>query len=149
LASSGNKIAYVRKKRGYTQQDIRDLVFQKTGKKYRQGTISSWETGKTSPGMEVLEALASILGVSVDDLYEKDQEEDSRSDSKIITSNDLARFEQGLRDAQKLFEENNEEDAYLKLEGLYKKMLNKIDDLSEEYDRLQSQLRAVREITRL
>lgn len=144
MVYSGNKIAYFRKRGGFTQNDIREEVFRRTGKKFRQGTISSWENGKTAPDMDILMVLASILNVNVDDLYDK-----PHADSPESTSADLIRFEDGLHEARQLFSERRLDEAYHKLESLYSEMLKSMSGLSGSYEKLQAQMRAVREITRL
>lgn len=144
MAYTGNKIAYFRKKNGFTQEDIREEVYKHTGKRFRQGTISSWENGKTAPDMDILIVLASILRVSVDDLYEKPEPE-----SEDIMTADLIRFEDGLNEAQELFARQKPEEAYHRLVEFYTEMLKKMSSISGSYEKVQAQLRAVREITRI
>jgi putative transcriptional regulator len=38
-------------------------------------TLSNWSTGKTMPSLDMAFKLASILGVKVDDLYEREVDE--------------------------------------------------------------------------
>ncbi|MTI25956.1 XRE family transcriptional regulator [Fulvivirga kasyanovii] len=144
LAYTGNKIAYFRKKNGYTQEDIRQEVYRHTGKKFRQGTISSWENGKTAPDMDILSVLASILRVSVDDLYDKPEPK-----NEDIMTADLISYKEGLSRAQELFAKQKTEQAFHQLEELCAEMLKKMNSISGTYEKAQAQLRAVREITRL
>ncbi|MBL6446146.1 helix-turn-helix transcriptional regulator [Fulvivirga sp. 29W222] len=144
MAYTGNKIAYFRKKNGLTQDDIREEVYKHTGKKFRQGTISSWENGKTAPDMDILSVLASILRVNVDDLYDKPEPK-----SEDIMTADLIRFKDGLAQAQELFAQMKKEEAYHHMEELCTAMLKKMNAISGSYEKAQAQLRAVREITRL
>ncbi|UII33859.1 helix-turn-helix domain-containing protein [Fulvivirga ulvae] len=144
MAYTGNKIAHFRKKNGLTQEDIRQEVYKQTGKKFRQGTISSWENGKTAPDMDILSVLASILRVSVDDLYDRPGPE-----IEDIMTADLIRFKDGLAEAQGLFAQQNAKEAYQHMEALCIEMLKKMNTISGSYEKVQAQLRAVREITRM
>lgn len=59
------RLADIRKERGMRQTDLADRMgVAKT-------TVSSWETGHRMPGGNELLALAKLLGVKVEDLFEK------------------------------------------------------------------------------
>ena len=58
------KLRVLRKKAGYSQEQmVRKLHLT-------QGAISQWENGLTVPAADQLASLASIFGISVDDLLE-------------------------------------------------------------------------------
>lgn len=58
------RIEELRMRRGYPQS----YVAERLGVK--QCTISQWENGNRLPGVEKLPALAEVLGVTVNDLFE-------------------------------------------------------------------------------
>ncbi|MFT8361454.1 MAG: LexA family transcriptional regulator [Liquorilactobacillus satsumensis] len=60
-----NKLKELRKSRGYTQAELQKLIGAKA-----PTTISSWETGKAKPHMDMATKLAQVLGTSVSDLLE-------------------------------------------------------------------------------
>ncbi|ELR72999.1 hypothetical protein C900_00501 [Fulvivirga imtechensis AK7] len=144
MAKSKNKIAFFRKRRGFTQDDIRQEIYKRTGKKFTQGTISSWENGNTAPDMNILNILASILDVSVNAFYEPDQE-----DEDIINRAELARFEQDLREAKLMFSRDQTKEAFTRLETLSGEMLEKLSTLSTSYEKMKVQVKAVREIMKI
>ena len=55
-------IADMRKSRGYTQEYLASLVGAK------QSTVAGWETGRSRPSMKRIISLASVYGVTVDDI---------------------------------------------------------------------------------
>lgn len=49
----------------------REYIMQKLG--VSANTLSNWSTGKSMPSLEKAFQLADLLGVKVDDLYERDK----------------------------------------------------------------------------
>ena len=113
-----NQIAYFRKKRGLTQADIREELYQVTGKKFRQGTISFWENGKTVPSMTIMNALCQILGVSSEQLYEEELIEATEENIQKLAHDE---FQSIVNECDQLFETNPER-AYELLRDRYEKM---------------------------
>jgi transcriptional regulator with XRE-family HTH domain len=60
-----------RKKRGISQKQFAQKLFEATGKKLTLTSISNYETGLHMPPPQILPAIASILQVSIDALFGK------------------------------------------------------------------------------
>ena len=58
----GERLAVLRKKHGYSQQELADKL------KVTRQTISNWECGQGAPALDKAAELAKIYGVSLDDL---------------------------------------------------------------------------------
>lgn len=71
----GTKIADLRKKKGFTQAQLADLL------NISNKTVSRWETGEGYPEITLLSTLASALGVTVDELLAEPTEERREDDS--------------------------------------------------------------------
>lgn len=137
-----NKIAYYRKKLGLTQTELRDRIFQSTGKQYRQATISAWEKGNSAPSVKMIQELAKILHVQVDDLYEKSTLAD---DSDIVYHQDLKAFEQVLEDAEKLFDKDPKK-AFHSVKEQYLELVDKVGQLSDSNARLKATINGISEM---
>lgn len=57
------RLKELRKKRGYTQSELADIL------NIKRATIAKWETGMTEPRIESLIKLADFFGVSLDWLF--------------------------------------------------------------------------------
>ncbi len=64
--SLGNKILELRKKSGFSQEELGEKV------DVTRQTISNWELNETQPNPNQLKLLSQALNVSVDDLLEND-----------------------------------------------------------------------------
>lgn len=64
-----NNIVYYRKKSGLTQGQLAEKLNVKTT------TVSTWERGASSPDIETLYTICTILGISLDDMYGVNTEE--------------------------------------------------------------------------
>ena len=62
MKKMGEHIAYLRKKKRLTQKSLADII--DVGDK----TISKWEIGVAAPDITILQTLATVLGVSVDEI---------------------------------------------------------------------------------
>ena len=62
----GKKILELRKKRGFTQEQLGDKIC------VTRQTISNWELGETFPNPEQLKSLSKILNVSIDELLDNE-----------------------------------------------------------------------------
>ena len=58
----GERIAYYRKKAGYSQEGLAEQL------NVSRQAISKWETGEATPDAERIIALAAVLGISTDTL---------------------------------------------------------------------------------
>lgn len=65
--SLAENIKNIRKSRGLTQAQLADRVG------VVKATVSSWETGRTEPNMEMIESIASVLSCNKSDLVGKDR----------------------------------------------------------------------------
>ena len=64
----GEKLAMLRKKHGYSQKDIADML------SVTRQTISNWECGQGAPSLDKAAELAGIYHISLDDLAGNDVE---------------------------------------------------------------------------
>lgn len=65
-----NNLVYYRKRIGLTQSQLAEKLGVKTT------TVSTWERGASSPDIETLYDICRILGVSLDDMYGVNTEND-------------------------------------------------------------------------
>lgn len=66
--SLGNKLLNLRKKMGFSQEELAEKV------NVTRQTISNWELGETNPNPEQLKLLSKALNTSIDDLLDNDIE---------------------------------------------------------------------------
>ena len=69
------KIKSLRKQHGYSQQQIATKLH------ITQGAVSQWEVGATVPAADQLSALATVFGISVDELLDREPPEPKRDDA--------------------------------------------------------------------
>ena len=62
LKKTGELIAAIRKEKGLTQEQLGEKLYV-TGK-----AVSKWERGVSAPGIDLLEPLARVLGITVTEL---------------------------------------------------------------------------------
>ncbi|WP_185156099.1 hypothetical protein, partial [Fulvivirga kasyanovii] len=86
-----------------------------------------------------------ILEVNVNNLYESNEEETDQP----ITSSELNRYEESLRQVQAMVKQNRKDEALDQLEELSRSMLAKLISLSTSYEKLTVQVKAVKEIMRI
>ena len=70
----GNNFKKYRKKRGISQKQFAQKLFEATGKKLTLTSISNYETGLHMPPPQILPAISEILQVSIDSLFGKKEE---------------------------------------------------------------------------
>ncbi|MBL6445400.1 helix-turn-helix transcriptional regulator [Fulvivirga sp. 29W222] len=140
-----NKFAYYRKKRGLTQFDVLAEIQRVTGKKFRQGTISSWENGKTVPSMQILQILAGVLEVQIDDLYEKPEKADRNS----ITLPPISTLQHQIDSTQEQYDTGEMDEAYLRLKAISEDMLERLSQISHEYEKLKGKLKTAQDVLNL
>ncbi len=78
----GENIKALRKKAGYTQQQLADILQNKYGLNTERAMISKWETGFHAPQAHTIKCLADIFGVSMD--YINDEDTIDKSGVKLI-----------------------------------------------------------------
>lgn len=66
-----NRIKSLRNAVGMKQSELADIV------KYRQNTVSNWETGRSDPPLDALEKMSSTFNVSIDYILGRDEKEAS------------------------------------------------------------------------
>lgn len=64
-------LATIRKRKGYTQQGLADLLG------IQRATLAMWEILLSWPPAEILPKIADILGCTIEDLYHKPEEEET------------------------------------------------------------------------
>ncbi len=74
----GEQIAFYRKRKRMTQEQLGEAL----GVTNR--TVSKWEAGVSSPGIDLVPALASALGISLDSLFGIEGKEESNELSALI-----------------------------------------------------------------
>ena len=60
------KVRAIRKCKGLKQSDLADMLYVK------RSTVGKWETGDNRPTLEVLERMADLFEMSIDDLLGRD-----------------------------------------------------------------------------
>ena len=86
------KIRVLRKKAGYSQEQMARKLH------LTQGAISQWENGLTVPAADQLASLASIFGISVDDLLEIEKPDTSfKYDAEIVAMRERLRRDPSYR----------------------------------------------------
>lgn len=86
------KLRVLRKKAGYSQEQMARKLH------LTQGAISQWENGLTVPAADQLASLASIFGISVDDLLEIEKPDTSfKYDAEIIAMRERLRRDPSYR----------------------------------------------------
>lgn len=83
--SLGNNLFHARKKKGLSQED----VAEKLG--VSRQTISKWETDETLPDIRQSKKLATLYGLSLDELIEYNIEEKEIQDMIDKTSDEVSR----------------------------------------------------------
>ena len=82
----GERLKAARKSRGYTQQQIADLM------KIDKSTYCGYETGKRQPDVQKIKQLSEILGVSGDALLETGYEKAPTNNGERSVSDDDIKF---------------------------------------------------------
>lgn len=78
----GERIALLRKKNGYTQQQLADIL------SISSKTVSRWETGEGFPEISIIPNLAKTLDVSIDQLLEDTSNDYWENQYKLTLSED-------------------------------------------------------------
>lgn len=73
----GDKIRTLRKKKGYSQEQMARKL------NVTQGAVSQWETGNTAPNSNQLGLIADLFGISVDELMERTTTQEPPDQKKL------------------------------------------------------------------
>lgn len=95
--------------------------------------------------MDILQVMASIFGVKVDDLYEKSDPETTPG----VNSTTLSVYETKLGEIDKEFNETKSDESYTKLRQLAFDMYRQLSQLSHENQKLKDKLRTVLDVINL
>ena len=114
----GKRISDLRKKNNITQLDLASKLF------VTDKTISSWESNRTEPSLEILVNISEILDCSVGYLiYGDNPKNDIETEIKIkITKSEYDRLVSFMKDKAKTLSENKQIDTYY--QPTYRKFLN-------------------------
>ena len=115
----GERLSKLRRKKKITQKILADKLF------VADKTISSWETGRTEPGLEMLIKLSEILDCSVGYLiYGESTKNNIETEIKIkITEKKYKTLLRFMKENAKFLKENNHIDTYY--QPIYRKFLSK------------------------
>lgn len=104
----GNKIANLRKKQELTQQELARKLF------VTDKTISSWESGRTEPSLEMLMKLSEILDCSISYLLYGDvSSQDIETEIKIkLSKEEYQKLEKELEKRATFLKEMKQKDTY-------------------------------------
>lgn len=72
MPTSGERLKELRTGKGYTQQQMADLLTKACRYPVSRSTLGMWESGKRVPQRETLEAISDHFGVSIDYLLGRD-----------------------------------------------------------------------------
>lgn len=82
----GENIRFLRTKKGYSQDDIANMLGYKSFT-----TIQKWESGVSEPPLKALKKLSEIFNVDMNDLATKNLSIDTNHEDSIYYLNDDAR----------------------------------------------------------
>lgn len=114
----GKRISKLRKEKGITQAELADLLYV-TNK-----TVSSWESERTEPSLEILIKLSEMLDCSIGYLiYGENSKSDIETEIKIkITENEYKHLDLYMKENALFLKESNQFDTYY--QPSYRKFLN-------------------------
>lgn len=114
----GKRIAELRKESRLSQQELADKLF------VTDKTISSWETDRTEPSLEMIVKLSTTFGCSSSYLIYGDIiKNDVETEIKIkLTKDEFGRLEQFMRNNAESLNESRQVDTYY--QPTYRKFLN-------------------------
>lgn len=114
----GSRISELRKEKKITQKQLADKLF------VTDKTISSWESDRTEPGLEMLIKLSEVLDCSVGYLIFGDNPKiDIETEIKVkLTENEYKYINDFMNKNAKFIKENSQKDTYY--QPTYRKFLN-------------------------
>lgn len=114
----GKRLSKLRKEKSITQKELANLLY------VTDKTISSWESGRTEPGLEILIKLSEIMDCSVGYLiYGENPKSNIETEIKIkITENEYKYLNEFMQNNASFLAENRQIDTYY--QPTYRKFLN-------------------------
>ncbi len=86
----GNKIKQLRKEKGYTQENLGEILNVSTQ------SVSKWERKSTYPDISLLPRIANIFGITIDELFSQTVEDDlTKIENMLNAKHDLSLIEEG------------------------------------------------------
>lgn len=107
----GNRIAHLRKRKGWTQNDLANLIF------VTDKTVSSWELNRTEPSLETLVKLSELFACSIGYLIYGDAEKsDIETEIKLkIGKDEFENIELFMKKCAVFLNESIQIDTYYQL----------------------------------
>lgn len=126
----GNRIANLRKEKGLTQQELANKLF------VTDKTISSWESNRTEPNLEIIIRLSEILEISAGYLiYGDSNKNDIETEIKVrLSKEEFERIEKNMKANAKFLKNNKQIDTYY--QPTYKKFLKDNSETINEWLRI-------------
>ena len=79
--SFGKNINKLRKKAGYSQEELGDKIG------VTRQTISKWELEQTSPSLSDINKIAQVFSVKIDDLIKDEKDNNSNTEETVLKKN--------------------------------------------------------------
>ncbi len=126
----GSRIAKLRKEKGITQQQLAELIY------VTDKTISSWESNRTEPNLEMIIKISEILDGSIGYLiYGDNPKNDIETEIKIKLSNYEFKIIENIMKSKGEFLKNNKQyDTYY--QPLHRKFLKENKETINEWLRI-------------
>lgn len=85
-----NQIKQLRKQKGYTQEKLGEILNVSTQ------SVSKWECASTYPDISLLPKIATIFGITIDELFSQTIDEDlSKIENMLDSKDELSLIEEG------------------------------------------------------
>lgn len=126
----GNRIANLRKEKGLTQQELANKLF------VTDKTISSWESNRTEPNLEIIIRLSEILEISAGYLiYGDSNKNDIETEIKVgLSKEEFERIEKNMKANAKFLKNSKQIDTYY--QPTYRKFLKDNSETINEWLRI-------------
>jgi transcriptional regulator with XRE-family HTH domain len=141
-----------RKKKGISQKEFAQKLYEIAGKQLTLTSISNYETGLYMPPAQVLPAIADILKVSIDALFETEETTAVIDKKEVVPQGELEQWKRKLESAEKelYFLKTNQDTLVLErampVIGCCKKLLEVARKQQDELLVLQTELTTIREM---
>ena len=99
----GDNFKKYRKKRGISQKEFAEMLFNVTGKKLTLTSVSNYETGLHMPPPQILPVIAEILQVSIDALFGVDEIVEEPVVAEPVEVDEVKEWKQELEILEKEF----------------------------------------------
>lgn len=126
----GNRIANLRKRKKWTQNDLANKIF------VTDKTISSWESNRTEPSLEIIVKLSELFDCNVSYLiYGNTKKNDIETEIKIkISEDEFKNLELFMKKNAKFLNESRQIDRYY--QPSYRKFLKEDEEIINEWLRI-------------